>query len=881
MKNPVSTYRVQLNPEFTFQELQKIVDYLGELGVSTVYSAPFFQAREGSSHGYDITDPFVINKEIGTLKDFRRISTTLRQKGMSWLQDIVPNHMAFDGANIFLQEIFELGPKSDYYNFFDIDWTAKEGKVTAPFLGDPLDVVLQKGELQLKLLKNNLVIKYFDHEYPVSFRSYPQVFEDSNWDKNFENFNGNSKDWKSLKNAFFVTLEKDNVLREKLNEKIKQTNASEEKLREFLKYQFFLPEHWKKTEEEINYRRFFTINDLICLRMEDSFVFEHYHKFILELCEQKLIQGLRIDHVDGLFDPKTYLENLRSILGPDFYIIIEKILEWDEKLPSHWPVQGTSGYAFLAEVNQVMTMKESEELFTKKYHRINPKNAEYSELVYKQKLFILEERMGGEYENLWNLAQALDLLEEEVDTPAGKAALGAFLAAFPVYRIYPEEFPLRKRQKKILETAFQNALQHFPELKKEMYYLKKLFLGEADKNRENMLFFLQRCQQFTGPLAAKGVEDTSFYIFNKLISHNEVGDSPENFGISISRFHQKMEKRQEDFPNSINATATHDTKRGEDARMRINVLSEIGEEWFQKVEYWREISSEIREQDNIPDSNEEYFIYQMLVGHWPFQENPGKEFLDRSKSFLQKMLREAKEHSSWAQPNEKYENGVYNFLETLLKNDNFLTSFIPFQQKITAYGVIKSLSQSVIKLTAPGIPDVYQGTELWDLNYVDPDNRRPVDYKLRQQYLKEIKTFKEKPQENLRQLKAEFSTGKIKFFTLHKSLVLRNDLTDVFEEGEYLPLQLETPFDRQILAYARRKNNNYVLIFAPLMVTEIFDENLKLVTHAVKDKVFIPPKDFPVKWENIFTGASFSFENGLNIHDLFQDLPVAIFKNYD
>ena len=880
MKNPVSTYRVQLSPEFTLRDLERILDYLEELGISTIYSAPFFQARKGSSHGYDITDPFSINREIGTIQQFQKIADTLKQKSMNWLQDIVPNHMAFDGENVLLREVFELGPRSEYFHFFDIDWKAEDQKVIAPFLGEELVEVLQKGDLQLIFSENCLAVKYFDHRYPVSFRSYAQCCPDTDWSLNFENFSGNSDEWRHLKKAFFETLESDEILRKKVNDKIREINASAEQLRNFLKLQFFLPEHWKKTEEEINYRRFFTINDLICLRMEDKFVFDHYHKFILQLCDQKLIQGLRIDHIDGLFDPKGYLQNLRTALGPDFYIIIEKILEWDEKLPSHWPVQGTSGYAFLAEVNQVLTQYKNEKLFNEEYHKINPKNDEYAELVYKQKLFILKERMGGEYKNLWELAHELDLLEEKIDSDEGKEALGALLAAFPVYRIYPEEFPLRKRQKKIIDTAFQSAKKHFPKLKKELDYLIDIFLGEAGKDEENMLFFLQRCQQFTGPLAAKGVEDTSFYIFNKLISHNEVGDSPENFGISIVGFHQKMQKRLQDFPFSINATATHDTKRGEDARMRINVLSEIGEEWFQKVNAWRQISEEKRRKRSVPSANEEYFIYQMLVGHWPFEERPGKEFLERSKAYLQKVLREAKEHSSWADPDEDYENEVYSFLEMLLKNDSFLDSFIPFQKKIGAYGVVKSLSQCVIKITAPGIPDVYQGTELWDLNYVDPDNRRPVDYELRKHYLREIKTFSgDNLKENLRKLKKDYASGLINFYTLHRSLVLRKKFRKIFEEGEYIPLQLENNFHQQIVGYARRKDNIYLLIFAPVMATAIFNEHHDLLSEKGMAKVYEPPKGFPQSWKNVFTGAKLSTENGFNATGLFGDFPVAILTN--
>ncbi len=763
----------------------------------------FFQARKGSSHGYDITNPFQINKQIGRLDKFRKLSRRLNQKNMSWLQDIVPNHMAFDGENVWLQNIFELGPDSVHYNFFDIDWE-QSGKVMAPFLGNPLPEVIKERQLQLKVSKKGFLFQYFDHEYLASARSYSLILGEhlgGKWYEKFSDFSGDKENWEELKEYFLREYDKDPDFRNKINNRVEEINSSEEKLKEILDAQYFLPAHWKETEEKINYRRFFTINDLICLRMEDSRVFESYHRFILQLCEEGLIHGLRIDHIDGLLDPKTYLEQLREKLGPHFYITIEKILEWDEKLPVHWPVEGTSGYGFLATVNQLLTDQKSEDDFYKAYQTLDPKRTDYHELVYQQKMFILEERMGGEYENLWKMALDLQLLE---DDEKNREALGAFLAAFPVYRIYPDEYPLRKRQGKIIDTACETAKEHKPKLEKELDAVRKVFLGEASKDREKMMQFLQRCQQFTGPLAAKGVEDTSFYIFNELISHNEVGDSPENFGLSAAGFHTRMKNRMEDFPLSINATATHDTKRGEDSRMRLNVLSEMAGEWFEHVKKWRSIAKEIRADAAVPDTNEEYFIFQMLIGAWPYEGEPGEEFLQRSTAYLQKVLREAKENSSWAQPNEDYENKVYDFLENLLNSAEFKKSFTGFHKKVAVNGALKSLSQSLLKITAPGIPDIYQGTELWDLSYVDPDNRRPVDYELRKNYLSEIDAI---APENLRQelqnLKKNYTSGKIKLYCLNKALKTRRDIPAVFEEGEYLPLEITGGMDEKVIAFAR------------------------------------------------------------------------------
>ncbi|GAB2769176.1 malto-oligosyltrehalose synthase [Salinimicrobium soli] len=881
MRNPVCTYRLQLSPDFTFANLRKILDYLEELGISTIYSAPFFQARKGSSHGYDIIDPFKINEEIGSLEEFRKIGEQLQEKKMGWLQDIVPNHMAFDGKNVWLRDIFELGQDSEYFRFFDVNWDQTEQpQIMAAFLGDPLPQVLQKGEISVKLCGEGFTFNYFSHQYLTSTQTYAAVLSETEyleWQKKFGGFNGSAEQWQLLKKAFLDQVEQNASLRSTIEERLESINSSEEKLKELLDLQYFIPVHWKTTEGKINYRRFFTINDLICLSMEDRKVFNQYHQFIFQLVNEGLITGLRIDHIDGLFDPKEYLVRLRKKVGEGYYVVIEKILEWDEKLPAHWPVQGTSGYGFLAAVNQVLTQEKSEAAFSDAYDKINPRHSEYAELVYEQKLFILKERMGGEYANLWELAYELDLMEPEYRTDGYKEALGAFLAGFPVYRIYPEEYPLRKRQRKIINSAYEIALENAPHLKKQLGYFRKLFLGEAEKDKTDMLFYLQRCQQFTGPLAAKGVEDTSFYIFNKLLSHNEVGDSPENFGLTIKGFHERMKKRREGFPLSINATATHDTKRGEDARMRINVLSEIPEEWFSKMTEWKNLFSSQRDQSNIPDDNEEYFIFQMLIGHWPFTNDPGEEFYERSKAYLQKVLREAKENSSWAEPDEAYENNVFEYLKNLLSHSKFKSSFVPFQQKVAAYGAIKSLSQCLLKMTAPGIPDIYQGTELWDLSYVDPDNRRPVDYELRKKYLAEIKSIsKEELPDQLKSFKQNYPDARINMYCLYKALELRNKNRLIFEEGTYLPLDLEADFSEDIVAFARVWSNIYAIIFAPATVSKIFDEQLELKENVLNKKVLSLPDNFPKKWKNAFTKRKFEEQTEFTAAELFQEFPVAV-----
>ena len=884
MKQPDTTYRLQLSPQFTFADLDRILDYLDDLGITTIYSAPFFQAREGSTHGYDVLDPFLINKEIGDLEKLNAIAHRLNQKRMCWLQDIVPNHMAFDSKNPWLRNIFELGPRSMFYNFFDIDWNYKGlKKVMAPFLGNSLQEVIEKKELILQYDNTGIYFKYYENTFPVSMETYKFLLSRSGNEDliiPISEFDENVDQWSHIKNGILETIDTNPDILQKLEELLIGINNSAEKIQEVLDMQFYLLTHWQKTESEINYRRFFTINGLICLRMEDQKVFDTYHLFIKELCVSGIISGLRIDHIDGLFDPESYLMRLRELVGDNFYIIVEKILEADEKLPSHWPAQGTSGYDFLAHVNHLFTRSSKAEDFTGSYEKIFPKIPDYERLVYQKKLFILKERMGGELENLWQYMLTHNLLQDKQENEeVWKAAIGAFLSAFPVYRVYPREFPLNSKQIQIIESAYKNAVEFEPEKKEQLDYLKSLYLGETNNDRDSALYFLQRCQQFSGPLAAKGVEDTSFYIYNRLIAHNEVGDSPEHFGISTKDFHQKMLNRKKDFPLSINATSTHDTKRGEDARMRLVVLSEIPGEWFSKVEEWRGITSGIRKNKSTPDNNEEYFIYQTLVGALPFKEE--EDFISRTCEYLEKVLREAKVHSNWAHPDEEYERKVLEFVTDILNNPEFRSSLDPFVKRIGGFGALKSVGQSLIKITAPGIPDIYQGTELWDLSYVDPDNRRPVDYGLRMNYLADFRTFsKTNLKKKLSSLRMNYKSGKIKMFTINKALIQRRKDKDIYQKGEYLPLKVKGTAAKKFISYARILGEEWRIIIVPIVVTNLYNPGtLKPEKDKIKDLTIELPANAPEEWDLVYTGESFNADKEISVCNALSDFPVVLIKN--
>ncbi|WP_373058167.1 malto-oligosyltrehalose synthase [Zunongwangia sp. H14] len=879
MSIPVTTYRVQMSPNFTFEDLKEIIDYLDQLGISTIYSAPFFKAREGSTHGYDVVDPFIINPAIGKLEDFRELCNTLQKRKMDWLQDIVPNHMAFDSSNPWLHDIFELGPASVYYKYFDINWNYKGwNKVMAPFLGDSLEEIISRKELKIIFDNGRFALQYFDHIYPIAAKSYAFVLgeEGAGWQKKFKDFSEKAETWQQLKLDFHKEVQNDAGVKSSLSQRLKLINDQPDKMEQLLELQFFKPVHWKTTESEINYRRFFTINDLICLSMENEEVFVAYHSFMKKLLDTGLVKGLRVDHIDGLFDPEGYTRQLRALVGKDVYLIVEKILEAEEKLPVSWPVQGTSGYEFLAQVNHLFTASENKEFFSEQYHKLASEIPEYEDMVYKKKLFILKERMGGELHNLMMYLKQNDLLAEDLKEEHIKEALSTFLAAFPVYRVYPQEYPLDNLEVEIIDKAYRSALERETHLRAALSYLKSILTGEAG-NKDKCLYFLKRCQQFSGPLAAKGVEDTSFYIYNRLILHNEVGDSPENFGISVKEFHKKMLEKKEDFPHAMNTTATHDTKRGEDSRMRLAALSEFPAEWFQKVKEWKEINKSFKNK-NAPDVNEEYFIYQALVGAVPFNDYDKTEFLQRTKDYLQKVMREAKVNSNWSSPNEEHETAVFKFTEIIAEHPDFQKAFDPFQKKIAALGVIKSLAQICIKYTVPGVPDTYQGTELWDLSYVDPDNRRPVDYKARRKYLEEISNLKRGEEKAyLQKLKKNPSNGKIKFYVLHKLITHRSKNALLFENGNYLPLEISGNLQNKLIAFARKLEGKWSITVAPVLLRPYYEE-LTPDVEMLKESFLRLPENIPGNFKNIFTAEIYE-ENKIEINKLLGNFPVAVLIN--
>ena len=840
MYNPVSTYRIQFHKEFAFTDFEKIINYLTDLGVSTIYASPVFEAVPGSVHGYDVTNPLRINPEVGTTDDFVRVQQQLKKAGMGWLQDIVPNHMGFHPQNQWLMDVLENGRQSEFAPYFDIFWN--KGKLMVPFLGAPLEEVIEKGELEFTRTEDKYFLKYYDSFYPVSKESLKEADA-----AHLPNINNNKKLIQQLAEA-----------------------------------QHYRLCHWQETDTSINYRRFFTINGLICLNIHNKEVFDGYHRLLADWLQQGYVQGIRVDHVDGLYDPAAYINNLRQLAGPEAYIVVEKILEPNEGLPTNWPLQGNTGYDFLSIANNLFTEEKSRDAFLRFYRRLSGDRNSIHQQLHDKKAYILYEHMNGELENLYQLLRQQNLVDKRLLSRMHpediKTVIGEMLIQCPVYRYYGNSFPLQAEEAAALQNIFNRIRQHGTAEPEAVALLETALLqkpkeGDEDYNRR-LLPFYQRCMQFSGPLMAKGVEDTLMYTFNHLISRNEVGDSPEAFGISTEAFHQVMLERQQQWPLSMNATSTHDTKRGEDVRARLNVLTSLPDEWFSIVESWRRMNADLKT-NGFPDANDEYLIYQSLVGHYPLPGEPGEDFESRLLEFLEKALREAKRHSNWTEPNTGYETATKEFARSLLRKEGpFWNSFQNFLERITDHGIFNSLSQVALKFTAPGVPDVYQGCELWNLSFVDPDNRRAVDYLRCSRWLEEMKTVDAATL--LPQLWNQRHTGKIKLWFTQQLLQMRKRYKELFLIGEYLPLKVEGRYKEHLLAFARKHKQTLVITALPLGTARL--PGSETTFFDWEDTRIVLPDETAGDVENLLTGAKMEGAASIAASDLFSMFPVAILR---
>ena len=907
-----SSYRLQLHRDFTFQDVLKIIPYLEKLGISTIYAAPFFEAMPGSNHGYDVINPWKLNPEIGALDELRQIAQELKARNMQWLQDIVPNHMAFSSKSPWIYDLLEKGPHSPYYRFFDINWIHPDkdlyGKLMVPTLGNSLEEVIKNGELKLNFGEQGYYFAYYDHHFPASIRSY--VFLTSraseklshlpDYDaatgflslaKRMDDFvralpDGETlvEGWEALKHELTELSQQHKDIRQALEATAQDISQDRPLLEEQVNGQFFRLCHWQTTNYKINYRRFFTVNDLICLNMQEKTVFDAYHQFIRQLLEEDLIQGLRVDHVDGLLDPNTYLDRLRKLAGKDTYITVEKILEGDETLPEAWPVEGSSGYDFLAKANQLFTNHQgAKQLHDYYQEKIRPSVA-YQDLVFANKRFILEERMAGDLDNLIRLMRELAIIPYEEASPdieRLKAALGSFMVYFPVYRTYSNGFPFTDTDMLQIGEAIQLCETKHSELKPYLQQLREIFNGVADKNEEenrNKLYFNLRTQQFTGPLAAKGLEDTTFYQYFPLISLNEVGDSPGHLGSDLPTFHRQMQNRA---LQTMNTTATHDTKRGEDVRLRLSVLSEMPETWIKKVTHWQYILQGLirqEEQQAMPDTNDAYFIYQTLVGTYPMHVDPEEDqYVQRLESYIIKALREAKVHSNWTSPNEAYEQACTSFARQALQQEDFLSDFIPFVRLVAQTASVYALGHTLLRITAPGVPDTYQGTEYWDLSMVDPDNRRSVNYQVREEALNQAEAaWQKSPASLLSELQDDLLNPRIKLFTLYQCLNTRKLYRPLFDQGAYHPMEVISDTKATLLAFRRVTDEGEALVLIPLGINALENQPASPLGEAAWKDTRIVLDEAAGEWHHIFLNQKIKLEANARVADLLNTFPVAL-----
>lgn len=895
---PVSTYRLQFHREFGFSNAKALVPYLAQLGVTDCYASPYLRARPGSPHGYDICDHNQLNPEIGSDEDYATFMAALAAHAMGQIVDFVPNHMGADEmANPWWRDVLENGPSSRFAGFFDIDWHPIKSELTAkvllPILGDQYGAVLERGELHLVFEDGAFTLRYFDHNLPLNPRQFPKIL-DHELDMLRSALGGDDPHLleylsiaTALRNLPVYTETEPGRMAERQREKevarerlarlansvarirehiaaaVRAFNgtagepATFDRLHDVLEAQPYRLAHWRTAFHEINYRRFFDINALAGLRMEDPQVFAATHGLVLRLIREGTITGMRIDHIDGLFDPQQYLERLQHAAQAEpaaagsgeaaaqaLYIVTEKILSTGESLSEQWPVAGTSGYDFLNDVNGVFIDRRNHRALMRVYRRFTGVRVGFADIAYEGKKRIMDTSMASE---LNVLADALNRLSEcdrrtrDFTLDSLRDALQEVVACFPIYRTYVTGAGFSQADHEAIETALRRARRRNPTMEPSIFdFLRDTLLPAADdKDHPLRLEFAMKFQQYTGPVQAKGVEDTACYRYNLLASLSAVGGNPGRFGCPPAEFHAANVHRHQRWPFTLLATSTHDTKRGEDVRARLNVLSELPDEWGRHLSVWAKINAASRsvvDGERAPDRNDEYLFYQTLLGVWPPDAasrhvQPDALVVTRVRDYMLKAAREAKVHTSWITQHQAYEAALTRFVDRVLTGPTaarFQTAFQPFQQRVADLGMVNSLSQLVLKVVSPGVPDFYQGTELWDLNLVDPDNRRPVDFAVRQRLLNEMEpVLSASTDQATKQIAAviemlrHWEDGRIKLFLSATALRLRRRLSGLFLAGNYEPLESEGEHSEHVIALARRQQHDVLIAVVPRLVVPL------------------------------------------------------------
>jgi (1->4)-alpha-D-glucan 1-alpha-D-glucosylmutase len=897
---PRATYRLQLNAGFTFKDATALVPYLSALGISHLYCSPYFKARPGSAHGYDVVDHNSLNPEIGTRKDFDELVDALRAHNMGHILDFVPNHVGIMGAdNAWWMDVLENGKASRFADFFDIDWSppnpALADKLLVPALGDPYGTILERGELQLKYEHElgSFAIFYFQHRFPIDPRTYPVVIERAL--AHFGSQVPGLRELESLSAAFRnlpdrETIELTAIIERDRDEEIHKQRLIEllnanpdlhaaieaaateisgtpgnpssfDALHDLLERQCYRLAYWRVAADDINYRRFFDVNDLAALRMENDAVFESTHRLVLELLREGKLDGLRIDHPDGLYDPAHYFEKLQAkaweATNRDLYLLVEKITASFERLPPSWPVHGTTGYNFANLVNGLFVESRAKSRLDRVYRSFIGEYLEWMDTAHDSKILVLRTSLAAELNVLANqlarIAQT-DRHTRDFTLTNLRQALTDVIAAFPVYRTYVTD-TASEEDRRYIEWAIARARSRSSSTNIPLLdFVRTMLLADttavAEPYHEQVRAFARKFQQVTAPVTAKGVEDTALYRFTRLASLNEVGGEPDNFGTSIRQFHADAQHRAKSWPHEMLGSSTHDTKRSEDVRARINCLSEMPALWRKSIQRWSRMNRGRRKiVDDLPapGPHAEYLLYQTLLGTWPLapptqaddtqllkalNEDLFAAYRERIEEYMVKASREAKRRTSWANVNEEYENALRQFIRLSLETREgnlFPAEISDFARRIARFGYLNSLSQTLCKLTAPGVPDIYQGNELWDWSLVDPDNRRPVDFAIRKRLLEEVQGW---PAGNLSdELSAALESiedGRVKLHLIWTALQLRATHDKLFREGSYIPLRVSGERATHLLAYARKREDEVAIVAVPRLYLRLLGEKHRL-----------------------------------------------------
>jgi (1->4)-alpha-D-glucan 1-alpha-D-glucosylmutase len=872
-----ATYRLQLHGGFTFADAAAITDYLHALGVSHAYCSPYLQATKGSTHGYDVVDHSIVNDELGGSEAHMLFCLALGRNRLGQVLDIVPNHMAIGTrANKWWWDVLENGPSSRYASYFDVEWAHPEEKLRnlmlVPILGDHYGRVLENRELRLEREGGSFLIRYHDHVLPAAPRSVPMFLSRAADRCGSDELGFLADAMQSLplptltdiasvarrhRDKEVVRARIDRICREQpdvaqaIDAVLEEINNDPDQFDAVFGRQNFRVAFWRVAGRELGYRRFFDINNLVALRMEDEHVFEDTHKLVLSWLRQGVIDGVRIDHPDGLKDPAEYLDRIYAA-APQSWILAEKILEPGETLRSSWKIHGTTGYDFLFLCSNLFVDPEGEQPFTEFYAEFTGEPLDYHKVIRDKKQQVLRGTLGSDVNRL--TASFMEVCERhrrhrDYTRHEIHQVVRETVACFPVYRTYVRAYAgqVEAADRHYVDQAIDCAKENRSDLPADLFdFLRSVLLLETTGDKESE--FVMRFQQFTGPAMAKGVEDTTFYTFNRLSSLNEVGGDPSRFGIPIDEFHRAMHDRQKLWPYAMLASSTHDTKRSEDVRARIHAISEIPGEWTEAVKRWA-AHNEKYKKNNLPDRNMEYLMYQALFGTWPIDG-------DRLVNYLIKASREAKTHTSWTDPNPEYDEALKDFVIAAMRDEEFLSDVAAFTGQYIEAGRINSLAQTLIKLTAPGIPDIYQGTEIWDLSLVDPDNRRPVDYELRRKMLRD---FDGASAEDILRRSDE---GHPKLWVIKKTLEVRWKKPELFgADGCYQPVAARGEKAGHVIAFLRGDE----------VATVVPRFTIRLGGRWGDTAVSLPEGD----WKNELTGETFAAWD-VNISELLKQFPVAL-----